>query len=56
VGADGNEIKHTKDLLVAISRVGAGGTIRLDVNRMGRRGALQVRPSEGQPVQRDDGR
>jgi len=56
VAADGNEVKHTKDLLVAISRVGAGGTIRLDVDRMGRKGALEVRPSEGQPVQRTDGR
>ncbi len=56
VGADGNEVKHTKDLLVAISRVGAGGTVRLDVNRMGRTGTLDVRPTEGQPVQRTDGR
>ncbi len=56
VGADGNEVKHTKDLLFAISKVGEGATIRLDVNRMGRRGGLDVRPSEAPPVQRSDGR
>jgi S1-C subfamily serine protease len=56
VGADGSEIKHTKDLLVAISRSSPDGVVRLDVNRMGRRGALEVRPSEGQPIQRADGR
>ncbi len=56
VGADGNEVKHTKDLLLAISKVGAGATIRLDVNRMGRRGGLDVKPSEAPPVQRSDGR
>ncbi len=56
VGADGNEVKHTKDLLLAISKVGAGATIRLDVNRMGRRGGLDVKPSEAPAVQRSDGR
>ncbi len=56
VGADGNEVKHTKDLLLAISKVDAGATIRLDINRMGRRGGLDVRPSEAPPVQRSDGR
>ena len=56
VGADGGEVKRTKDLLIAISRVGAGGSVRLDVDRMGRRGTLDVRPSEAPPVQRYDGR
>jgi S1-C subfamily serine protease len=56
VGADGNDVKHTKDLLLAISRVGQGASVRLDVNRMGRRGALEVKPSEGQPIQQTDGR
>jgi S1-C subfamily serine protease len=56
VGADGNGVKHTKDLLLAISRVGEGATIRLDVNRLGRKGVLEVKPSEGQPIQRVDGR
>lgn len=56
VGADGVEVKHTKDLLVAISRVVVGGTVKLDVNRMGRRGVLDVRPKEAPPVQSFDGR
>jgi S1-C subfamily serine protease len=56
VGANGTEVKHTKDLLLAISRVGEGGTVRLDINRMGRRGPLEVRPTEGQPLQSTDGR
>jgi len=56
VGADGNEVKHTKDLLVAISKAGPGGMVRLDINRMGRRGTLDVRPSEGEPLPRADGR
>ena len=56
VGADGTEVKHTKDLLLAISRVGEGGTVRLEINRMGRRGPLEVRPTEGQPIQSTDGR
>ena len=56
VGADGSEVKHTKDLLLAISKVGAGGSIRLDVNRMGRKGALDVRPTEAPPMQEADGR
>jgi S1-C subfamily serine protease len=56
VGAAGSEVKHTKDLLVAISRTGAGGSIRLDVDRMGRRGVLDVRPSEEPPIREMDGR
>ncbi len=56
IGADGNEVKHTKDLLLAISKVGAGRSIRLDVNRLGRRGALEVTPSEAPQMQEMDGR
>ena len=56
VGADGSEVKRTKDLLIAISKAGAGGSVRLDVDRMGRRGTLHVRPSEAPPIQRYDGR
>jgi serine protease Do len=56
VGAGGSDVKHTKDLLLAISKVGAGGNIAIDVNRMGRRGVLEVRPTESPPVQTDDGR
>jgi len=56
VGAAGDVVRHTKDLLVAISKVGAGGSIKLDVNRMGRTGILDVLPTEAPPVQGNDGR
>lgn len=56
VGADGTEVKHTKDLLVAISKAGAGENVRLEVDRMGRKGTLYVRPSEATPIQRYNGR
>jgi serine protease Do len=56
VAASGSEVRHTKDLLMAISRVGAGGSVTLEVNRMGRRGSMDVRPTESMPVQSADGR
>jgi serine protease Do len=57
VGASGSDVKHTKDLLMAISKVPEGQTIRLDVNRMGRKGSLDVKPSESPPpLQGTDGR
>ena len=56
VGAAGDVVRHTKDLLVAISKVGAGGSIKLNVNRMGRTGILDVLPTEAPPVQGNDGR
>ena len=56
VGAAGSEVKHTKDLLLAISKVEAGGSIRLDINRMGRGGSLDVRPSEAPLIQSSEGR
>lgn len=56
VGVDGGDVKHTKDLLLAISRAGAEGSVRLDVNRMGRKGSLDVKPSDAPPAQRSDGR
>jgi len=56
VGAAGADVKHTKDLLLAISKVEAGGSIRLDVDRLGRKGALDVRPSEAPQLQGNDGR
>ena len=56
VTASGSEVRHTKDLLMAISKVEAGGSIRLEVDRMGRKGALDVRPSESPPIQGADGR
>ncbi len=56
VGANGTEVKHTKDLLLAIAGVGPGGLVRLDVNRVGRRGTLEVRPSDAPAIQHADGR
>jgi len=56
VEADGNPINHTKDLLLAISKVEAGGSIKLEVSRMGRRGIFEVRPTETPPVQSEYGR
>ncbi len=52
VGADGAEVKHTKDLLFALSKVPPGGFIGLDINRMGTHGRLQVRPAESREVPR----
>ena len=48
VGANGDEVKRTKDLLLAIARVGAGGNVRLEIDRMGRKGSVDVKP-ESQP-------
>lgn len=56
VGADGSEVKHTKDLLLAISKAGADRSVRLDVDRMGRRGTLSVSPSVAPPARRYDDR
>lgn len=56
VGAGGAEVKHTKDLLMAISKVGTGGSVRLDVDRMGKKGALDVKPTEAPPVRELEGR
>ena len=56
VGADGTEVKHTKDLLFAISKVGPGDAIHLDIDRMGNKGSLGVRPTEAPRVQGTDGR
>ncbi|MDE1853385.1 MAG: trypsin-like peptidase domain-containing protein [Thaumarchaeota archaeon] len=56
IGADGTEVKHTKDLLMAVSKVSSGGRVRLDINRLGRKGVLDVNPTEAPPVQSQDGR
>jgi S1-C subfamily serine protease len=56
VGANGIEVKHTKDLLLAISKVEPGRSMKLDINRLGRRGALEVMPSEAPQVQGLEGR
>ncbi len=56
VGAEGNEVKQTKDLLFAISKVAPGQTLKLEVNRMGRKGVLEVRPTEAPPPRETSGR
>jgi serine protease Do len=56
VGAAGGDVKHTKDLLFAISKVGQGQSINLRVDRMGRRGELEVSPSGAPAMRPDDGR
>lgn len=55
-GADGTEVKHTKDLLLAISKVQAGGSIHLAIDRFGSAGNLSVRPSEAPSARPYDGR
>jgi serine protease Do len=56
IGANGDEVKRTKDLLLAISKVGAGGSIKLEIDRMGKRGSIDVRPAESRPAQPSYGR
>jgi S1-C subfamily serine protease len=46
--AGGAEVKHTKDLLFALSKVSEGDTLELDVDRRGSRFRLRVRPAEAQ--------
>jgi serine protease Do len=53
VGADGGEVRQTKDLLLAIAKVAEGGSVNLEVNRTGRTGSLEVRPSESPSIPRD---
>lgn len=51
-GAEGAEVRHTKDLLFALSKVPQGGFIGLDVNRMGSVGKLSLRPAESPELRR----
>ena len=48
VAAGGVTVKHTKDLLFALSKVSDGDTMELDVDRRGLRFKLKVRPAEEQ--------
>jgi S1-C subfamily serine protease len=56
VGASGSDVKRTKDLLLAIAEGGSGGSVKLDIDRMGSKGTLNVRPTESPRLQRSDGR
>ncbi len=51
-GADGGEVRQTKDLLFALSKVPPGESITLGINRMGSTGELQVRPAESRHAQK----
>jgi len=51
-GAGGSEVRQTKDLLFALSKIPPGGSIMLEVNRMGSTGKLQVTPAESRHAQR----
>ncbi len=50
--ADGAQVRHTKDLLFALSKVPTGGSISLDVTRMGSNGRLLVKPTETKQARR----
>jgi S1-C subfamily serine protease len=52
MAAGGHQVKATKDLLFALSQVPAGETVDLDVNRIGSRERIRVRPTEEQQVPR----
>ncbi|MDG6909073.1 MAG: trypsin-like peptidase domain-containing protein [Nitrososphaerota archaeon] len=56
VGAEGEAVKHTKDLLLAIAGSSAGNRVRLEINRVGRPGTLDVSPTEAPPFQQAMGR
>lgn len=47
--AGGHEVKQTKDLLFALSRVSPGDSIELAVDRMGSLSRVFVRPAEASP-------
>jgi S1-C subfamily serine protease len=52
VAAGGREVRHTKDLLFALSQVPQGGPVVIEVNRMGSRREIQVRPVQSPQVAR----
>jgi len=48
IAADAAEVKQTKDLLLAISKVAEGETMNIEVDRRGTTLMLRVRPAEAQ--------
>lgn len=52
VAAEGNEVKHTKDLLFTLSKNPIGAPLALTVIRMGTRVHLQVRSAEAPLIRR----
>ena len=51
-GVAGRKVSTTKDLLLMLSKIPAGGTVRLDVDRMGSVASVEVRPRESPAVPR----
>jgi serine protease Do len=56
VGAEGAAVKHTKDILLAISESSTRGRVRLEINRVGRSGTVDVSPTDAPPFQQALGR
>lgn len=56
VGAGGSGVNHTKDLLLALSKVRPGSSIDLEVNRMGSVYSIGVRLAEAASAQSSWGR
>lgn len=50
VGANGVKVERTKDLLFAISKVSVGGSLELELNRIGSTVGAKVRPVEAPPT------
>jgi len=55
VWAGGQQVRHTKDLLFALSKVEIGGIINLEVLRLGSKMRVSVRPNEAPLVERFSG-
>jgi S1-C subfamily serine protease len=56
VGAEGVAVKQTKDLLMAISDPTAKGSVRLEINRLGRAGTMDVSPTDAPAFQQAMGK
>jgi S1-C subfamily serine protease len=54
--AGGYEIKHTKDLLLALSKQPVGEPLQMTILRDGGRYSMQVNPTDAPSIQRLDGR
>lgn len=52
VGAGGTSVRNTKDLLYALSKQTIGARVELEIERMGSRMRLQIRPADAPSLQR----
>jgi len=48
IAAGGLQVKHTKDLLIALSKVSNGDIFKVEIDRRGSRFRLELRPAEAQ--------